>query len=94
VFVSSTYNVGKLNDKFVTLVKKLLKDEKLSLKDKKIALVALGDSAHYDIFAGAADELEELVEKIEAEKIGSSLKIDGSPFKSVQKIKDWSRKLV
>jgi len=90
VMVASTWNVGKLNDNFVNFDKEF---KTMDLKDKKVAVVGLGDSENYDIFCGAADILEASVEKAGATKLGESLRIDGPPHGRLGEYKDWGRNL-
>ena len=62
---------------------------KADLKDKKVALFGCGDSS-YEYFCGAVDELEEMMEKLGAEVVVSSLRIDGDPSDSASEIDGWA----
>lgn len=91
VLVSSTYDVGHLNDKMIRLNSELASSDKF--KDKEIEVVGLGDSAHYDIFNGAADILEETVKNIGAIQKVPTVRIDGQPHGILLKFKKWGEDL-
>ncbi|MEK7570457.1 MAG: flavodoxin family protein [Patescibacteria group bacterium] len=62
----------------------------------RFAVYGLGDSS-YTVFCGAADRLEEVVKKIQGQKVGETLRIDGFFFQENQneaKVKQWAEQLV
>lgn len=94
VFVSSTYNVGKLNDHFVPFAKEFSKLAPEKTSEKLFAVVGLGFSEHYDIYAGAADELTKLVKKVGGQLVADPLKIDGPPHGHEQEYAEFGKSLV
>lgn len=92
VMVSSTYKVGRLNDHFEKMYREIKQTDKLI--GKPAAIVALGDSKHYDIFAEAADYLEEAASTAQMKQITPSLRIDGPPHDRLQEYKLWGKQLV
>ncbi len=65
----------ELQDDFIPLYDSL---EDADLKGKKVSVFGCGDS-DYTYFCGAVDAIEEKLEKMGAEVVGDSLKIDGDP---------------
>ena len=65
---------------------------KANLKGKKVALFGCGDSS-YEYFCGAVDELESMMQKLGAEVVQDSLRIDGDPSDSSDEIDAWSAAL-
>lgn len=62
----------------------------------KFAIFGLGDSS-YTHFCGAADHLEEMVQKWKGEHIGTTLRLDSYFFEQEDRdrqIKDWLKKLL
>ncbi|WP_147822575.1 flavodoxin [Salidesulfovibrio onnuriiensis] len=74
----------ELQDDFIPLYDDL---ENAGLKDKKVAVFGCGDSS-YTYFCGAVDAIEEKAEKLGANLIVSSLKIDGDPDDG--EVTEWS----
>ena len=62
---------------------------KANLKGKKVALFGCGDSS-YEYFCGAVDELESMMQKLGAEVVQDSLRIDGDPSDSSDEIEVWA----
>lgn len=62
------------------------------LKEKKVALFGCGDSS-YEYFCGAVDELEEKMEKLEANVVHLSLRIDGDPDDVEDEITAWAEEV-
>lgn len=62
------------------------------LKDKKVALFGCGDSS-YEYFCGAVDELESMMEKLEAKVVNVSLRIDGDPDDVDSEIAEWAEEV-
>ena len=62
------------------------------LKDKKVALFGCGDSS-YEYFCGAVDELEEKMEKLQANLVTVSLRIDGDPDEVEAEIVEWAEEV-
>jgi flavodoxin I len=60
-----------------------------NLKEKKVALFGCGDSS-YEYFCGAVDELEDKMEKLQANVINQSLRIDGDPDDVDSEIVEWA----
>lgn len=60
-----------------------------NLKEKKVALFGCGDSS-YEYFCGAVDELEEKMEKLKANVVTQSLRIDGDPDEFDSDIVEWA----
>ncbi len=60
-----------------------------NLKEKKVALFGCGDSS-YEYFCGAVDELEEKMEKLQANVVTMSLRIDGDPDDVESEIVEWA----
>jgi len=89
ILVSSTWNVGLLNDNIVKFYKEMIK---MKFTNKIIEIVGLGDSKHYDIFCGAADILQEALFQIEGRQIMPTLKIDGQVAGRLLEFKDWGNK--
>lgn len=75
----------ELQDDFIPLYDTL---EDAELKGKKVSVFGCGDS-DYTYFCGAVDAIEEKLEKMGAEVVGDSLKIDGAPERDP--IMDWGR---
>lgn len=75
----------ELQDDFIPLYDTL---EDAELKGKKVSVFGCGDS-DYTYFCGAVDAIEEKLEKMGAEVVGDSLKIDGDPERDP--IMDWGR---
>jgi flavodoxin len=92
VLVSSTYNVGQLNDNFVRLDSELNKTKEM-FAGKRFAVVGLGDSEHYDIFCGAADILEATVKNIGGNQVIETLRLDGPPHNILRDLKKWGEDL-
>ncbi len=63
-----------------------------NLKDKKVAIFGCGDSS-YEYFCGAVDELEEKMEKLEANVVNVSLRIDGDPDDVNKEIVSWAEEV-
>ncbi len=63
-----------------------------NLKEKKVALFGCGDSS-YEYFCGAVDELEEKMEKLEANVVHISLRIDGDPDDVESEIIAWAEEV-
>lgn len=63
-----------------------------NLKEKKVALFGCGDSS-YEYFCGAVDELEEKMEKLEANVVHLSLRIDGDPDDVEGEIIAWAEEV-
>ena len=63
-----------------------------NLKDKKVALFGCGDSS-YEYFCGAVDELEEKMEKLQANVVHISLRIDGDPDEVESQVVGWAEEL-
>lgn len=59
------------------------------LTEKKVALFGCGDSS-YEYFCGAVDELEEKMEKLKANVVSISLRIDGDPDDVDSEIVEWA----
>ena len=76
ILACPTYNVGRLQEYFEPFYEKLVKAD---LKDLPAAVVALGMSKDYDIYAEAADYLETGLQKAGAKQILPTLRIDGMP---------------
>ncbi|PHR27285.1 MAG: flavodoxin [Desulfotalea sp.] len=60
-----------------------------NLKDKMVALFGCGDSS-YEFFCGAVDELEEKMEKLQANVVNVSLRIDGDPDDAESEVVEWA----
>jgi len=63
-----------------------------NLKEKKVALLGCGDSS-YEYFCGAVDELEEKMEKLEANVVNVSLRIDGDPDDVESEVVVWAEEV-
>ena len=63
--------------------------DKADLKGKKVALFGCGDSS-YEYYCGAVDELENMMDKLGAQVVHDSLRIDGDPSDSSDEIDDWA----
>lgn len=85
VLVSSTWNVGQLNENMIRLNDELRKTK----VEKPFAIVGLGDSENYDIFCGAADILEETVQTTGGKLIEEVLRLDGPPHSNLTNLKEW-----
>ena len=74
---SSTWGGGSagLQDDFIPVYRSL---DTAGLKGRKVAVFGCGDSS-YDYFCGAVDAIEKRTEKLGADIVGDSLKIDGDP---------------
>lgn len=59
------------------------------LSEKKVALFGCGDSS-YEYFCGAVDELEEKMDKLQANVVNISLRIDGDPDDVDSEIVEWA----
>lgn len=90
VLVSSTWNVGQLQDYFVPFNKEF---SKLSMPGKPMAVVGLGDSKNYDIFCGAADILEATVAKVGGKLVLPTVRLDGPPHKILDNMVIWGQQL-
>jgi flavodoxin len=90
VLVSSTYDVGKLNNH---MVKFNLDLSKLDLSRKIFQVVGLGDSEHYDIFCGAASLLEKTILNSKGTQLQKPLKIDGSALAKLREYQEYGFKL-
>jgi len=90
VLVSSTWNVGQLNDHFIEFNNNLRKSKTI---DKFFQVVGLGDSKHYDIFCGAADILNETVKIVDGKPLMETLRIDGPPYPQLLEINKWAQEL-
>ncbi|WP_136795706.1 flavodoxin [Desulfosediminicola ganghwensis] len=62
------------------------------LSTKKVALFGCGDSS-YEYFCGAVDELESLMEKLEAKVVNEPLRIDGDPEDVHSEIEEWAEEV-
>lgn len=62
------------------------------LKGKKVALFGCGDSS-YEYFCGAVDEMEEKMDKLEANVVNVSLRIDGDPDDVESEIVEWAEEV-
>ena len=63
-----------------------------NLKEKKVALFGCGDSS-YEYFCGAVDELEEKMEKLQANVVNIALRIDGDPDDVESEIVEWAEEV-
>ncbi|PID75921.1 MAG: flavodoxin [Deltaproteobacteria bacterium] len=63
-----------------------------NLKDKKVALFGCGDSS-YEFFCGAVDQLEEKMEKLGANLVHISLRIDGDPDDVESETVEWAEEV-
>lgn len=63
-----------------------------NLKEKKVALFGCGDSS-YEYFCGAVDELEEKMEKLQANVVNIALRIDGDPDDVDTEIVEWAEEV-
>ncbi|MFW5490529.1 MAG: flavodoxin [Desulfovibrio sp.] len=68
----------ELQDDFIPLYESL---EEANLSGRKVAVFGCGDSS-YTFFCGAVDAIEEKAEKLGANIVVGSLKIDGDPEKA------------
>ena len=66
--------------------------EDLNLKGRKFAVFAPGDSS-YEYFCGTVDEIEEVLEKMGAEKLIDGLKVDGDPEDYEEEIREWAESI-
>lgn len=66
--------------------------DKAQLKEKKVALFGCGDSS-YEYYCGAVDLLEEMMEKLEANVVNVSLRIDGDPEDVDNEIVEWAEEV-
>ncbi len=90
ILICSTWNVGQLQDYMVPLYKHM---SELKLPRHQIAVIGLGDSVNYDIFCGAADILQGLVEKTGAKQIGKTIKVDGPPHARLDEFRVWGKNI-
>jgi|GEM_PF-1095743 len=90
VLISSTWNVGSLNDNYQVFHNELIKTK---MPGKPIAVIGIGDSKHYDIFCGAADIMEKSVMKIGAELVMPTMRIDTPVFEFLPKMELWAKDL-
>lgn len=81
---------GQLQDQMELFVAQL---EKHNLKQHKIAVFGLGDS-DYKYFCGAAILLNQFLESVGADKIGSTLYIDSWPQPQKEKIQAWAKEVI
>lgn len=88
ILISSTWNVGLLNDNMIEFHNKL---STMQLPDKLIDVVGLGDSKNYDIYNGAADILEESVKRVGAKQVMNTLRIDGEVYSRLEEFKNWGK---
>lgn len=63
-----------------------------NVKEKKVALFGCGDSS-YEYFCGAVDELEEKMDKLQANLVIASLRIDGEPEEVEAEIVEWAEEV-
>ncbi|MCP4158936.1 MAG: flavodoxin [Deltaproteobacteria bacterium] len=61
--------------------------------NKKIGVFGCGDSS-YKYFCSAVDQIEELISSKNGSLAGSSLKVDGDPFRNSTDINKWVSTLV
>lgn len=62
---------------------------------KKFAVFGLGDKS-YTVYCGAIDHLEDLITKVQGQKVGDALRVDGYFFRlqeNQKKINEWAEKL-
>lgn len=90
IMVSSTWNVGELEQRMLYIFRPQFMQYKF--KNKPCGVVGLGDSKNYDIFCGAADELEKMVDSAESLQILPTLKIDGPPYANLAEYQKWGEK--
>jgi flavodoxin I len=90
---ASTWDDGMIQVDFGTFLEEIA-NEQPELKNKKIAIFALGDSG-YPQFCTAADVLEEQFAKYGLQPVTETLKLDGFPdeAENSQKTIDWIEKL-
>jgi len=88
ILISSTWNVGLLNDNMIKFHNQLCK---MDLPKNLIDVVGLGDSKSYDIYNGAAEILEGTVKKIGAKQVMPTLKIDGEIYSKLEDYKNWGK---
>jgi flavodoxin I len=90
---SPTWGEGEAHELFKRLFEK---SENKKFPQKKFAVFGLGDTS-YQIFCGAADSLEEYVQKIEGKIIIETLKINNFYFnqnEELPKITSWVKKML
>lgn len=87
---ASTWDDGLLQSDFRDFVK----DLKIDLSGKKLAIFGLGDTS-YPEFCESANILEEIFTKLGGETLVETLKIDGFPDDSenIQKIEQWCEQI-
>jgi flavodoxin I len=87
---ASTWDDGLLQSDFRDFVK----DLKIDLSGKKLAIFGLGDTS-YPEFCESANILEEIFTKLGGELLVETLKIDGFPDDSenVEKIEQWCEQI-
>jgi flavodoxin I len=93
ILASPTYNQGTLEDNFKNFIKAF---SKADLKNKKFAVIGLGDTKYYsEYLTESATILEEIIQKVNAEIVVPSLRIGTSPVKMLDKlVPKWVEKLL
>ncbi len=93
IFATSTWEHGRLNPFFETLLKEM---KELDLKDKYAGLIGLGDRRYEPIyFCEGINAIERNFKKLGGKVLGDSLKIDGDPFPLMSnEVTNWAHLFV
>jgi flavodoxin len=93
VFASSTYGQGLLQDYMLEFFRNL--KAKANMKNKKCAVIGLGDNRYNTEYViEAANTLEKGLKKLRAKLIIPALRINKTPVPELDnRIKEWAKKL-